>query len=331
MLRAGRAVRHHHFAEPGAEQHRPLVVAVAVGHLVEGEAVGGVHRHPEAPFLPRDLVAVDLEAHALGLHDVEGLEVVAHRSDRLGVVVAAPLGERHRLGVDEVDHRPFGEVDGRHHTLDRVGVAVVGLVVAHVGDHSAHPLPRPVVVEVPGRPGIALHGIEVLDAPTPHGRSPTFVLLDDEDRLEQFLEEDHVLAARGFERHHLVVREGDDRGPALAGGAVDQERHRPAIPRVARRPRHQLDLRGLSHGHGGEAMVFSDLTGLAQDPDRAGDLLFGQRLERVGGRFTHWRSSWLPDLAGTRPTRPGIPARRRPCRPRGRRRSRARRSRTGRR
>ena len=90
---------------------------------------------PERPVLPFDLPAVDGEAWALRLHDVERLDALSRLRKRLLPVIALLL--RHRndfVIIDEIDHLVLDEIDDSDHPLDRMGVAVVANVFAPVRD-----------------------------------------------------------------------------------------------------------------------------------------------------------------------------------------------------
>ncbi len=77
-----------------------------------------------APFLPAQLVAIEFEADALRLGDLEWLEVVAQR--RLGLGVVADVGGRDRRValVKDLEDALFVEVDKRDDAFDGAGVGV---------------------------------------------------------------------------------------------------------------------------------------------------------------------------------------------------------------
>jgi hypothetical protein len=62
------AVGDHHLADRRPPQDRPF----PVGHIPQHDSLERVEAHVERPALPPDLVAVDREAHAVGLGDDEG-------------------------------------------------------------------------------------------------------------------------------------------------------------------------------------------------------------------------------------------------------------------
>ena len=124
------AVGHVHLGERGAVQHRAARAAVVVGDVVQDEALARGEPDPQVPLLPAHRVPVDGEAGALGLGDVDGLDVVADRLDARHVLrVVDPRllvvrGVRREVDLDvvlDVDDLAEIEVDGDDETLDRAG------------------------------------------------------------------------------------------------------------------------------------------------------------------------------------------------------------------
>ena len=126
----------------------------------------GSRRHAQRPALPAHEVAVDREADAVGLGDLERAQVVAERAVVLGVVAAGSGGEGDDAVVDELEHLAAGHVDDGEEPLDRPGVAVVARVLAveeDAADDAAALLGRD--AEAAGRPRVDLDLLEVGDAP----------------------------------------------------------------------------------------------------------------------------------------------------------------------
>ena len=131
--RAGVAVGHDHLARPtrgGAPAGPGRSSWYCDG--VQHEALVRVEADAERPALPADVVAVDVEARAVGLHDLQRLEVVAHRPDVGGEVRTPVGGHRHHAEVDHLEHLARALVEERDHALDRLRVAVVGRLLAQV-------------------------------------------------------------------------------------------------------------------------------------------------------------------------------------------------------
>ncbi len=191
-------VGHDHLGHARAVDDRPLAIAIAVAQLVQHEPLARREPDPEAPVLPGDPPAVDGEAGALGLDDVEGLQVSAERPLTGSVVVALGARDRHhRRLVHQVDHRALDEIHDRDDALDRVGVAVVGEGVAVVADRAHDPraaLEGP--PEVPGGERVHLHARDVLfiEAPARDRRTPAGIALDDLLAAKELLEQHGRLA-----------------------------------------------------------------------------------------------------------------------------------------
>ena len=78
------------------------------------------------------------------------------RLDATAGFIRSGIRDEHKVVYYTADLAP-SDVDGRHHTLDGMGVAVVGLAVPDVGEHAQKTPPGFVgVAEVAGRPRIEL-------------------------------------------------------------------------------------------------------------------------------------------------------------------------------
>ncbi len=69
------SVRNDHLAETGSIQDRTIAPLVVVGDGMEHQSLERLQARPQAPPLPGDQVALDLEARALGLDDRQRLQV----------------------------------------------------------------------------------------------------------------------------------------------------------------------------------------------------------------------------------------------------------------
>ena len=131
------------------------------------------------PLLPAHQVALDGEARPLGLDDLERLEVGAPELlEARGVVV---LGQRHGRAAVVVDahHLEPVEVDDDVQPLDRVGVAVVVLVVLDPDEdvRDAQVLLVGAAIAACG-PGVDLRLSDVFDAASPERLGKARVGLD---------------------------------------------------------------------------------------------------------------------------------------------------------
>ena len=77
VVEAGVPVRHDHLGEGHPVGDVPFGAVVVVADLMDHRALAVVEGEPETPVLPTDHVAVDLERRAVGLGDVQRLDVVA--------------------------------------------------------------------------------------------------------------------------------------------------------------------------------------------------------------------------------------------------------------
>ena len=187
-------------------QDRAHPVAIAVAELVQNQPVGWVHRDPELPVLPRDGVAVDVESHALGLGDGQGLRRIAEFRLARRIVSAGFGRQRDVAVVFQVGDSTRGQIHVRDQALHGTRIAVVRPVLPNEADATVGSVAgRDVRVRVAARrPGIDLDVLEVLDAAPSHGRLPVRILLCDPDRVDHVGEADGCLSL-GDARHHHVV------------------------------------------------------------------------------------------------------------------------------
>ena len=130
------SIGHDHLRTGRAVQHGAAVEA----HVVQHEALLRIDGRAHRPAVPAHLVALDREAHAIRLGDRERPQVVAQRDDAGGEIA---IGVRNRLDVQllELEHAALVEVHVGDQALDRMGVAVLGLVPAQVRRRAGDPPP----------------------------------------------------------------------------------------------------------------------------------------------------------------------------------------------
>ena len=151
------------------------------------------------------------EADALGLDDVEGLEVGAEGADGGEVVVAVALGDGGEVFVDEADDFTLVDVDEADEAFDGLGPGGVRLVGLAVGEdaHEARAFFLGVVVEAGGL-GLDVDGVGV-GAAARDGGAPGGVVAGEGDGVGELFEEEVGLDAGLF-----------GPGGEGAGGEVDE-------------------------------------------------------------------------------------------------------------
>ena len=120
--RARIAVGHRHLADRRAVQDRAPLAAVVVGELVQDEALAHRPAGAERPALPADQVALDREAGALRLHDLDRPHALALGPGHARAVLARLGRDRHDAVVVDADDLAPVEVDERDDPLDRLPV-----------------------------------------------------------------------------------------------------------------------------------------------------------------------------------------------------------------
>ena len=132
---------------------------------MQNQSLARIEADAEAPFLPANLVALDDEARAGRLHDLQRLDVVAE-SGAIACRVVAVLHRDVGLAII-VDAQNLGpvEIDHGAKPLDRMGIAVVVLLAPVPAEGVREPpalLVRQAVIA--GRPGVDLDVVDVGDA-----------------------------------------------------------------------------------------------------------------------------------------------------------------------
>ena len=185
--RAGVAVGYEHLAEARAVDDAAAVVL----DPVQDQAFSCREADPQVPLLPLQVVAVDCEARALVLGDVERLDVRARAvgevrdvlrvGDLGGGVVALLRRQRQDAVVFHADDGHRVQVDPGDDAVDRVGVAVVLRVVAHPGERGdeAAVVGADAGLDVRRGPRVDHAQVEVGDAALAHRLLPARVLADD--------------------------------------------------------------------------------------------------------------------------------------------------------
>ena len=277
---------------------------------MQDQALAVAETQPQAPALPRQLVAVEGERDPVGLPDVQGLEVGALLEARhvLRHVLALHLGEPGRRGVLDLQQLHRVEVDHELQPAHRVGVGVgVGGVAqpdvapadaaALVGGGDEVGAVGPDVDEHEigiGDPALGERGEDVGVAA--HGRVAVVPLVDGGVGL---------LARLGVPGQQGVVgeREHADVGGAVVGVPGDDAGL--ARDRVAGLERAHHVLRRLPQLDRSDAPVRAgDVLLAPEDLRHRAELLGGQRVERV---VAHGAPSgtvvafvtWLPTVCGS--------------------------------
>jgi hypothetical protein len=301
-------IGHDHVGDTGAIDDRALLCAVAKRDLVQHEALARGPADTEREILPAHLPAVDREARAFLLHDIERLDVLAHLPDRGAIVVARLLRDRNDLLLVDQLHDPvLDQVDQRDHALDRMRVAVVLGVAAPIGDGADQPPALlDLAIEIAGGERIDLDQFDlvVIKAATRHGVPPAAVALDDVTDLEHLLDRDRRLAV-GVDfgemlppGHHLVRRKVHDRDMGRAGPAIEQGRGRPSRRRCTRTPAEHVLLGRLLELDMGEADVRPQSFLRPQDVGGKHHLGLAEGIEGMGGDGLRKLRCWCHGRAG---------------------------------
>ena len=222
--------------EPVRDGPRPRAVALVEGELVQRQRLARVEADAQPPRAPAQRVAVQCEARALGLRDLDRPQIVAVGAPAAVAVVAGLLRDGHRAVVVDADDLHAVQVDDREEPSDRARIAVVAREIA-AQPREGTPDAAAGLLEPPDRPGVDHHEIELVH-PAQLERPPEArVGLDGHLGLGVLVRGDGGVHARhvlpGGQR---VVVERDERLVR-----VDRRRARRARPRAAaaaRLPRH---------------------------------------------------------------------------------------------
>ena len=177
--RARVPVGHDHLAHRGPVDDGPHPPAVLVADGVEDQALQGVHADAQRPLLPAHEVALHLEARALGLGDLQRLEVGAQRPVVLGVV-APRLGRERARRPCRAPRAPRPGPCRRRPAGPRAGGRSRCPPWTRAGRPGSAVMRRPSLVAQPegaGRPGVDLDQGTVDDAPPVEGGVPFGVLV----------------------------------------------------------------------------------------------------------------------------------------------------------
>jgi hypothetical protein len=280
------AVGHHHLAEARAVEHLALLGAVAEAHVGEHEPVDGVQRDVQAPVLPAQDVPVQGEAGAVGLHDLQGRDVVAPAADRLlGLVVALGGGERHdRVVVDHDEHLAGVEVHRRAEVLDRRRVRVGQRMGLEERRRPHDPAAGRVLREVARAQRVDLHLAQVLDpAPAQRCDEPLVGHRRLQRADEVLLHDRRLDALQLAPRAHLARGQLDERLVRAPGRPIAHHDTGAALDRVPGREADHHVLRRVDECDERERGALERLR-RAYRGDGGGDLLRRQRIEGMGDR-----------------------------------------------
>src|SRR5215472_1205872 len=237
------AVGDEHLSERSAVDDRPQAVTVLVADRVQHKALARREADAKAPLLPAHLVAVDPEAGALWLKDLDQLLIsprpcgkvrrVVGVGDPLGRVVAASWRERHDALVLDFDDLHTVEVEAHDEALDRPGVSVVvGITLTHERQRPYQPALVAGVLwtVVAKRPGVDHHVLEVGHPPPAHGLLPAGVVAYRLLCGDELLEHDRRLDAWTLPPGaHFARRDGYHRLESLVLGTLPQDHERLAV------------------------------------------------------------------------------------------------------
>ena len=263
---------------------------------MERDALAWIETQPHGPLLPLHLPPVDREAGALGLGDLDRLDVVAEGGERRPVVgvehellgvVARGGRQRHHPVVLDVDDPHGIQIERHDQALDRPGVAVLGGRSPHEGQRPTDQRRVVVVVlgaVVAGRPGIDHREVEVGD--------PTFA-----HRLLPARIGPHLLLDTGHVLDQIGREPAGDRGPRVddAGGEVDGR----LVDHLRRRVVHRQERPSGNVGHPLECQsgVLLRLCELDHDESqRLGGVLTGR--DDRGGRLDLHPAQRVQGVAG---------------------------------
>ena len=290
----GVAVGDEHLRQGGPVDDRAQDVSVLVADGVQHQALARCEADPEAPLLPPHLVAVDIEAGAIRLDDLELAEVRARAPRHVGHVVrvgegldrvvGGPRRNGDRAVVGDLEDLHLVQVEERDQVLDRARVAVVGGIPPHPGEGPDGPPATGLVVRavVARGPGIHHRQLEVRDPPRAYGLLPVGVGLDRALACHQLVDGDRGLDVGPFApRAKLAGGQRDHRLDGRPAGPLPQHHHDLTVDRAARLVA-QHDLLGrLFERHAVHPHARSQPVLRVQDRRRRLDLLGGQRRQRV--------------------------------------------------
>ena len=285
-------VGHDHLGDARAIDDRTFALAVAIADLVQHEAFARGEADAERPVLPLDLPAIDREARAILLHDIERLERrCAYSGSSLAIVVRACFRDRNDVGlIDELDHLVLDQVDERDHAFDRVRIAVVLGIGAPVGHGTDEPTALlDLAIEVSGRERVDLDQLDLAvgEAAALHRTPPAGVGLDDVADLEELLD-DHRWLPVGKRPGRVLVPGGngpggevDDGEMGHAGLAIENGGGRASRQRLARLPGEDIAFGRLLELYEAEAGIRAQALFGLQDVAGRRQLGLAQRIEWV--------------------------------------------------
>ena len=297
VVERGIPVRNHHLGERHPVGDVAPDAVVVVRNLVDDRALAIVEAEAHRPVLPAQLGAVDCERRALGLGDVQRLEVGALLAGpepgdvlpvdvRLAVVVVV-------LDLEQLERV---HVDDQLEPGDRVGVRVA---VGRLASPQVAPAEASVAVLLRHQclavgPHVDQHQAHVGEAACGQLGDHVGVLAQ---RLVHLVELVNGEVRRDiryvYERRHRVTGQVDGRlvGPVVR--AVPHHREGGPGYRVARAPRQHVVLVRLAQLDRGEAERVGDVAVAAQDGRGLLELVCGQWFKWM---FCHGRDPFLPEI-----------------------------------
>ena len=134
------AVGDHHFADRRAVDQGAPASIVGVMELLEHQSFAGVEAHTQVPPGPGQVIALQGEARALRLRDLDWLQVSSKLAAdcRVGVI-SVNIRDRHGAVVDQVVHPAFFHVDKGHKAINGVRPRVIAGVVLTEAEAAQQP------------------------------------------------------------------------------------------------------------------------------------------------------------------------------------------------
>ena len=187
--------------------------------------------------------------------------------------------------VVHLEHDVASVVEVHDQTFDRTRVTVVGLIVAQERDAARDPSSLfAVVAEHPGGPGVDLHAIDHVRGDSPAGKRGQVlgIRANRADRLRGLVHEqgraDRLDFGPRFDHPRADV---DDRLDHAALGTGNDDTAQTPLDGIAGLPPREHLLHRFVQHDAREQRAVGDPAALAQDRDRALDLVTREHLERM--------------------------------------------------
>ena len=280
------AIGNHHVRQRGPIQDRPPLPGIVITQGMQDQAVLGVHADPERPLLPFHRVPIDPETRPLGLGNGNRFQIGPQRRLMAGLIPTALRRYGCHAMIFQMSHPSFGQIHMGNQTLERAGIAVVGLVFTHKSDRPGQTVGgvHAVGQGTAARPHIDLHPAHILDAAPSDRGLPGRVGFGELDRLHQVSPpKRHLSAAETLHLKQLSRRDIDPCVKTARLPPVGRFVH----PKKAQHPsKRRAGGKGLDHILGrlyqtdaGEGERAAQLARAAEDGHAALNLAPAQRLQ----------------------------------------------------